>query len=62
VRHDDQAVVTRPCYREHFAAYGRHFRPGGAIGEGAVEAPPGLEVVADPDRKQADTGPVARPI
>jgi hypothetical protein len=56
VLHDGQAVVTRRSYRVRFAPDGNGFRLDGTLAEVTVEAPPGLEALADLERKRPDTG------
>jgi hypothetical protein len=56
VLHDGRAVATRRSYRVRFARDGAGFRIDGALAEVAVDAPAGLEPLAELERRRPDTG------
>lgn len=56
VMHDGTAVVTRRSYRVRFVAAGAGFRLEGTLSDVAVEAPPGLEALANLERLRPDPG------
>jgi hypothetical protein len=56
VLHDGNAVVSRRSYRVRFVADHGGFRIEGALADVAVEAPPGLEALAQLERRRPDTG------
>jgi hypothetical protein len=56
VLHDGKAVVSRRSYRVRFVADQGGFRIDGALADVVVDAPPGLEALAQLERRRPDTG------
>lgn len=54
--HDGKAVVTRRSYRVQFIAEASGFRIDGALADVAVEVPPGLDALAELERRRPDPG------
>ncbi|MBW8752557.1 MAG: hypothetical protein JF595_00145 [Sphingomonadales bacterium] len=53
---DGKAVVTRRSYRVQFVAEPGGFRIEGALADVAVEVPPGLDALAELERRRPDPG------